>query len=146
MYVYIIRVYRMYMYLYIIYSYIRVPRVVARVCRTYVISGVCPLAQSGLCVLTCCLWKGEKTRNSAESDERKHHGDATKRDRKKSPSSSCCQVVVVVVARFRKKTRIGKEARRARCSGTASYVLDRLKNGSPFDSFVFGTWRCGRES
>jgi len=35
----IIRVYRMYMYLYIIYSYVRVPRVAARVCHTYVISG-----------------------------------------------------------------------------------------------------------
>jgi len=37
MYVYI-RVYRMYMYLYIIYSYVRVPRVAARVCHTYVIN------------------------------------------------------------------------------------------------------------
>lgn len=55
MYVYI-RVYRMYMYLYIIYSYIRVPRVCCS-CMSYVcnIGSVCPLAQSGLCVLTCCL-------------------------------------------------------------------------------------------
>lgn len=65
----------MYMYLYIIYSYIRVPRMLLLVCvvRICYIGRVCPLAQSGLCVLTCCLWKGEKTRSeSAESDERKH--------------------------------------------------------------------------
>lgn len=128
MYVYIIRVYRMYMYLYIIYSYIRVPRVVARVCmcvcHTYVINRrVCPPAQSGLCVLTCCLWKGEKTRKSVESDERKHRGE-------ERPEKGSVVVELLSNCRhrrrhsdfsdFRKKMRIEREARRARCSGTAS--------------------------
>lgn len=75
-----IRVYRI-AYVPIHYIYIVYIRVSLSSCccscvcvvRTYVISGESVRSRkSGLCVLTCCLWKGEKTRNSVESEKRKH--------------------------------------------------------------------------
>jgi len=108
-----------------IYNYVRVPRIVARVCRTYVISGrVYPLAQSELCrILTCCLWKGEKknARLPPRTTSGSINGDATKRETERVRRRFCYYEAVGIANcpawTSRKKRNANQRAREARFLG-----------------------------
>lgn len=125
MYVYIIRVYRMYMYLYIIYSYIRVPRVVARVCVCVCVSYVCNKQESlpARAKWIVCIDLLPLERRKDAKLRRGRRAEAP-RGEERPEKDSVVELLSNCRRRchsdFRKKMRIEREARRARCSGTAS--------------------------
>ena len=89
------------------------------------IGRVYPLAQSELCILTCCLWKGEKTRGSAKNDEQKHQRRCDEERLKGSVVRSVMKLSSLPIAAWipKKGMRIIGKARRARFLGVTHLAI-----------------------